>query len=350
MTTNILKQVAGIDVAQKELVVSLGKMDEQTHIELFAYKTFPNNIKGFNSLIEWVSKVGVKEVPCRFVMEATGVYHELLAYFLFDHGFPLSIVLPNKISNYARTLDIKTITDKTASQAITQFGLERKLDLWKKPLKVFKDLRQLTRERGQMIAERTLLKNQLHAEQAEAVPNYSSINRVNERISLLDKQEKEILVELAIIVQQEKTLAEQVKNITTIPGVGKLTAVIVLAETNGFELIRNKKQLVSYAGLDIKEKQSGTSVKGKPRISKKGNRHLRHAMHLPALSALRHNERFKAIFVRLVSKHGIKMKAAVALHRKLLELIYIIWKTNKPFDKDYMQTTIPFDQQPGEIN
>jgi len=201
-----------------------------------------------------------------------------------------------------------------------------------------------------MIAERTLLKNQLHAEQAEAVPNYSSINRVNERISLLDKQEKEILVELAIIVQQEKTLAEQVKNITTIPGVGKLTAVIVLAETNGFELIRNKKQLVSYAGLDIKEKQSGTSVKGKPRISKKGNRHLRHAMHLPALSALRHNERFKAIFVRLVSKHGIKMKAAVALHRKLLELIYIIWKTNKPFDKDYMQTTIPFDQQPGEIN
>jgi len=107
----------------------------------------------------------------------------------------------------ARTLDIKTITDKTASQAITQFGLERKLDLWKKPLKVFKDLRQLTRERGQMIAERTLLKNQLHAEQAEAVPNYSSINRVNERISLLDKQEKEILVELAIIVQQEKTLA-----------------------------------------------------------------------------------------------------------------------------------------------
>jgi len=350
MTTNILKQVAGIDIAQKELVVTLGKMDEQTDIELFAYKTFPNNVKGFKSLTEWVSKVGVTHVQCRFVMEATGVYHESLAYFLFDSGYEVSILLPNKISNYVKTLDIKTITDKTASQAIARFGLERKLDLWKKPLKVFKDMRQLTRERGQLIVERTILKNQLHAEQAEAMPNYSSINRVNERIALLDKQEKAILVELATIIKQEKKLADQVKNITSIPGVGKITAVIVLAETNGFELIRNKKQLVSYAGLDIKEKLSGTSVKGKPKISKKGNKHLRHAMHLPALSAIQHNERFKAIFVRLVSKHGIKMKAAVAIHRKLLELIYIIWKTNKPFDKNYMQTTIPFDQQPGETN
>ncbi len=104
-----------------------------------------------------------------------------------------------------------------------------------------------------------------------------------------------------------------------------LTAATVLAETNGFELIRNKRQLTSYAGLDVKEKQSGTSVKGKPRISKKGNKYLRKAMHLPALAAIRNDERFKAIFVRLVSKHGIKMKAAVAVQRKLLEMIFILF-------------------------
>ena len=71
----------------------------------------------------------------------------------------------------------------------------------------------------------------------------------------------------------------------SIPGVGLLTAATVLAETNGFDLIRNKRQLTSYAGLDVKEKQSGTSVKGKPRISKKGNKYLRKAMHLPALDS-----------------------------------------------------------------
>lgn len=340
--TNIVKQVVGIDVAQKELVVSAGRMDQEMTLDIFAFKTFPNNEKGFKALILWVEKISNKVVKLRYVMEATGVYHEPLAYYLNDNGFEVSIVLPNKISNFFRTLDVNTITDKTASQTITRFGLERKLDMWQKPKKVFRDLKQLTRERDQLIAERTFLKNQLHAEKAEAFPNERSIGRVNKRIQLINTQEIEIKTEIAAILQQDKQLVKQVENITTIPGVGKLTAVIVLAETNGFELIRNKKQLVSYSGLDVKEKQSGTSVKGKPRISKKGNRHLRKAMHLPALSAIRNNTRFKATFVRLVSKHGIKMKAVVALQRKLLELIYVVWKTNKVYDKDYFQTKNSF--------
>lgn len=335
--TNIVKQAVGIDVAQKELVVSMGSMNQEMTVEIFAFKTFSNNEKGFKALTQWVEKLSKKEGNLRYVMEATGVYHEPLAYYLTGNDLEVSIVMPNKISNFFRTLDVNTITDKTASQTITRFGLERKLDIWQKPKKIFRDLRQLTRERDQLIAERTFLKNQLHAEQAEVFPNEGSIGRMNKRIELINSQEVEIKAEIAGTLQQDKQLVKQVEKIITIPGVGKLTAVIVLAETNGFELIRNKKQLVSYSGLDVREKQSGTSVKGKPRISKKGNRHLRKAMHLPALSAIRNNERFKAIFVRLVSKHGIKMKAVVALQRKLLELIYVVWKTNKSYDKDYLQ-------------
>jgi len=124
--------------------------------------------------------------------------------------------------------------------------------------------------------------------------------------------------------------------ICTIPGIGLLTAAIILGETNGFELIRNKRQLTSYAGLDVKEKQSGTSVKGVPRISKRGNKNLRKAMHLPALSAIRYDERFKAIFIRLVSKHGKKMKAAVAIQRKLLEMTYTLYKKQEKYDNAYL--------------
>jgi transposase len=337
---NIVKQAAGIDVAQNELVVSLGRMDHDTGINIFAFKTFPNNAKGFNNLITWVNKLAEKEMKIRYVMEATGVYHEKLAYYLSDQQQEVSIVLPNKISNYFRTLDIKTITDKTASQAICRFGLERKLEVWQKPKKIFKDLKQLTRERDQLIADRTVLKNQLHAEQAEAFPNESSIKRVTKRIQLIDKQELEIRAEITAIVKTDTELVRKVNTITTIPGVGKLTAVIVLAETNGFELIKSKKQLVSYSGLDVRLKDSGTSVKSKPKISKKGNSHLRKAMHMPALAAMSFNEQHKAVFVRLVSKHGIKMKAAVAVQRKILELIYTIYKTGKAFDKNYTNIQI----------
>jgi len=333
----IVKQIAGIDVAQDELVVCLGKMYDDWTPELYAHKTFANTAKGFISFTEWVTRLTDVSVPVRFVMEATGVYHESLAYYLDEQGLEVSIVVPNKISNYARTLTVKTVTDKTASEAIARFGLERNLDQWSRPKGIFKKLRQLTRERGQLVEERTVLKNQLHAEQAQAEPYKKSIERIKKRVVLLDKQEKEILEELRSLIKTDNEMQQLVILLCSLPGIGILTAATVLGETNGFDLIRNKRQLTSYAGLDVKEKQSGTSVKGKPRISKKGNKHLRKAMHMPALAAIRHDERFKAIFARLISKHGIKMKAVVAIQRKLLEMMYILYKTNKSYDKNYLQ-------------
>lgn len=334
--TNILKQVAGIDVAQKELVVSLGRMTNTLEPEIHAFKAFANKPSGFSAMEAWVKKHAGQQVPVRYVMEATGVYHEKLAYYLTDQGQEVSIVLPNKINNYAKTLEIKTVTDKTASMAICQFGLEKKLDQWQQPKKIYRDLKQLTRERDQIVAERTVAKCQLHAEQAEAFPNERSIARLNQRIQLYNVQEKEVKFDIDEIIKTDKDFAGRLKNATSIPGVAKLTATIVAAETNGFELIKNKKQIVSFSGLDIKEKESGTSVKGKSKISKRGNRHLRKAMHMPALSAIQHSPRFKALFVRLVSKHGIKMKAAVAVQRKLLELIYTLWDTNTKYDENHV--------------
>ena len=332
----VVKQVAGIDVAQKELVVTLGRMLDDFSIELFSYKVFKNNDSGVKLLVDWVNKLTGYEVPVRYVMEATGVYHQKFAYYLVDNGCEISIVLPNKISNYIRTLELKTITDKTCSQAIAQFGLERKLDKWAKPKSIYKELQQLTRERDQIVQERSVIKNEMHTKKTESEPNQKSLERMQARIRFLNSQEKEIKADITDIVSKDPDLKQVINNITTIPGVGELTAVIVLAETNGFELIRNKSQLSSYAGLDVKEKQSGTSVKGKPRISKKGNRNLRKSMHLPSLTAVKWDENFKNIYARLISKNGIKMKALVAVQRKILELIYILFKNETVYDKEYI--------------
>lgn len=331
----VVKQVTGIDVAQKELVVTLGRMFDDFTIELFSYKVFKNSDAGIKLLVEWVNKKMDRKLAVRYVMEATGVYHQKFACYLEENNQQVSIVLPNKISNYIRTLEMKTITDKSCSQAITQFGLERKLDTWTKPKKSYKELQQLTRERDQIVQERSIIKNQIHAEKSEAMPNKKSLNRMQSRIQFLNAQETEIKSDIAQIINNNPELKETIDRITTIPGVGSLTATIVLAETNGFELIRSKSQLTSYAGLDVKEKQSGTSVKGKPRISKKGNRNLRKAMYLPALTAVKWDDNFKDVYARLVSKHGIKMKALVAIQRKLLELIYILFKNETIYDNEY---------------
>lgn len=337
MIKRLLKQVVGIDVAQKELVVSLGNMDEAAAIHIYASKTFLNNEKGFMALILWVKKHTIEEYPLRYVMEATGVYHEALAYFLSNKAYSISIVMPNKITNFFKTLEIKTVTDKSMAEAIAMFGLEKKLANWIQPKKVFRELRQITRERDQLIVERTMLKNQLHAEQVEAYPSVKTIIRIKDRIKMTNKQLNETMAEIKESIKNDAELTQAVALMTTIPGIGVLTSAVIMAETNGFELIRSTSQLSSYAGFDVKEKESGTSIKGKPRISKRGNRHLRKAMHMPALAAIRHSERYKAVFARIVARNGIKMKATVAVQRKLLEIAYTIYKTKEPYNAEYLQ-------------
>jgi transposase len=170
MEKRLLKQVAGIDVAQKELVVALGNVDQETTTSIYANKPFPNTHKGIIAMVSWVKKQTNAAYPLKYVMEATGVYHEALAYFLSENGYAVSIVMPNKVTNFFRTLEVKTVTDKSMAATITLFGLSKKLEDWVPPQAAFRELRQLTRERDQLIAERTILKNQLHAEQIEAYP------------------------------------------------------------------------------------------------------------------------------------------------------------------------------------
>jgi transposase len=332
---SIYKEVIGVDVANNELVVSFGRLKADLSVEIFAYKVFKNNELGFCAFLLWAKIQTSASVPFKVVMEATGVYHQKFAYFLEERGHEISIVLPNKISNYQRTLDVKTITDKSMSECIARFGLSRQLTVWKKPKVIFRNMQQLTRERYQIVDERSAIKNQKHAEQIEAYPNESTLRRLNARIVFLNQQEAEIKQELDDLIDSDSKLKETVGKVCSIPGVGKLTVATIIGETNGFDLILNKRQLVSYAGYDVVDKSSGTSIKGKPKMSKKGNVHIRKAMHLPALSAIRHDENFRGFYTRLVQKSGVKMKGVVAVSRKLLELIYILFTKNEKYDKSF---------------
>jgi len=298
-------------------------------------RNLPNNKGGLQKLIRWVMKLTKAEVKILFAIEATGVYHERAAEYLFDKGMSVSVLVPRRVSNFTKSLEIKTITDDISALAIAHFGLLKKLELWKKPDQINRYLRDLTREREQLMQERSSVKNMLHAEQAGAWGNPNAIARMKSHIAFLDKQIKEIEHEIDKAVDNNKPLKEKLKVIQSIKGVGLITAVTIVSETDGFSLILNSRQLVSYAGLDVIQKQSGTSVRGKPRISHRGNRHIRKALHFPALTAIRHDLVMRGHFSRLVSRHGIKMKAAVAVQRKILVLVYTLWKTNNPYDPNY---------------
>jgi len=331
----VIKQSVGIDCGKVELVVAFGVMLEGFEEKIISNIVFKNNAEGFKKLLKWAGKLTDTTVELVYVIEATGVYHEKVSLHLHNEGCKICVMLPNKVKAFSQTLTVKTVNDKTSSQAIAYLGLEKKLDAWQPPHPVYGVLKQLTRERDQLIEERTLCKNRLHAEESGAWPNAGSVKRLKQRIKLLNKQMEEIDEEIKSIVEKHDWLKKKLEYVCSIKGIALLSAITIISETNGFNLVRNKKQLVSYAGLDVVEKESGISVKGKTRISRKGNKYVRKALHFPALVAIVHNEQMKAVYSRLVSKHGIKMKAAVAVQKKMLELVYVLWKNEKMFDENY---------------
>jgi transposase len=330
-----IRQCVGIDCSKDRLDAAISFLDETFHSKVHATEIFENNLKGIKLLMKWIRKLCLKEIPYQVVVEATGVYHEQLAYFLVNNGFSICIVLPNKIRNYCRSTDIRTVTDKISARQIADFGLVKKLDNWIVPDKIYSQLKALSRERLQLLDEKTAVLNQLHAYRHAAFTSPNTEHRSEKRIEYLKKQIEQIENEMNELVNENPSLKEKVEKICSIKGLGFITVISIVSETNGFNLIRNHRQLVCYAGYDIIVKDSGTSVKSKPRISHKGNKYIRKALFFPALTAVKYNTHLQNFYNRLLEKKHIKMKCYVAVQRKLLVLIYTLWNKNEVYNPDY---------------
>lgn len=348
---DVLKQVVGIDCAQKELVCCLGNLNSKLDTQLKASKTLLNTDKGIHRLIAWADRLAASSVEPFFVIEATGVYHQKLAYELHRQGRKVVVVLPSRASKFAQTLKVRTVTDGTAAKALMQMGLEKQLDLWSPPHPTFARLKQLTRERKRLKDEISRLKNQRHADGVAVQTLPGTLQRIAQRLELAEEHIKAIEQQIEALIAENEQLSRQFAYVCSIKGVGLMTAATVVSEADGFNMVRNVRQLVSYAGYDVVEKQSGTSVKGKPRISKKGNTYIRRALYFPAITAVRHDRRLGRFYERLHTKHDIKMKAYTAVQRKLLILIYTLWSKQEPYDPNYQQKKVeqPQPAAPHEL-
>jgi len=331
----IIKQCAGIDCAKKDFTVTMSLSDAYQEIKHLSFRTFQNDEQGFKAFNKWIGKLAKKSLPMLFLMEATGVYHQKLAYFLKDLEYDVAVVAPKQARDFSRTLKIKKIDDKIASRYLSIMGLEKKIELWNKPDLTYSELRHLAREKEQIQQHITMLKNNMEAAVSGVGVFKNTLKRLNDTLKGLVKQKAQILNEIKQLIHTNKELKEKAEKIISIPGVGYLTAATIIGETDGFSQTKNKRQLVSYAGYDVINHESGTSIKTKTRISKRGNKNIRKAMHMPALASIRSGGNSKDTFTRITSKTGIKMKGVVAVQRKLLVLIYTLWKNNTSYDPDY---------------
>lgn len=333
-----VRQCLGIDVSKDDLALSFMNLEQDNRTRILTSKKLSNNKTGFAKLSILLKKFrAAQDIPFCVVMEATGVYYEDLAYYLHEQEVKVCVVLPNKSKAFAKSLDYKSKTDSIDAKILAQMGLERNLSPWKPLSDKMLIVKRLCRERVALQNHKTSVKNQLHAMNHAHKSNTEAVKRAKTLVKFLEKQIKEVEQQIKAEVANDQALKLKVDNITTIKGVGFITAVTVISETNGFSLIKNKAQLVSYAGYDVVENSSGSSVKGKTRISKKGNSFLRRAMHFPALTSVKYVPELKAIYDRVFFNTRIKMKAVVAVQRKILVLIYTLFKYDSVYDPNYLE-------------
>ncbi|MFD1628847.1 IS110 family transposase [Pseudopedobacter beijingensis] len=329
----MLKYSLGIDISKKDFHACLSVINTCQEVNVKASRKFPNHTEGFRELCTWITKHRKESnIPLCITMEATGVYFEACALYLFKSGHKVSVVLPNKAKQYLKALGLKTKNDKIDASGLARMGAQQNLENWEPLDDFFYSLRALTRHHQSLQELKTNIKNQLHADMHSIYSSKAVIKQLKKLVATLDKQIEETAAAISKHISGNKEVAAKTDKIQQIKGIGIITIATVLAETNGFALFSSIPQLVSYAGYDVEENQSG-SRKGKTRISKKGNSRIRRCLHLPAFNVVRYNMGdFRPFYERILSRHNQKMKAYVAVQKKLLVLIYTLWKKNEDFN------------------
>jgi transposase len=340
---NILKYGLGIDVAKEKFDACISTIDQLQHVMIRAQCSFNNNKKGFEAFFLWVTKNTRLAIPVVYLMEATGVYYEQLAWFLHNKNCSVSVIVPNKAKKYKEALGLKSKNDRIDARGLAQMACEQNNTTWKPLSTNIYLLRLITRQIQSLSQQATLLKNQLHSLQYGMYRDKAIEKMYAKQLILLEKNKESLQLRVEQIVQNDEILNKKFSNICKIKGLGLQSLAVIVAETNGFAAFENIAQLVSYAGYDVVENQSGKRS-GKTKISKKGNSHIRRCLHFPAFNMITYEVApFKNLYERVYEKSKIKMKAYTAVQKKLLEFIFILWKKDEAFDPNYQ------DKSSGDV-
>lgn len=330
----VLKFSLGVDMSKDKFDCCLSYCDKG-EIIIVAEKSFDNSLKGFKALLSWLKSKTGKSQTLHVVMEATGVYHESLAHYIFDNSqYPISILLPIKVKYYFKSMNVKSKTDKIDAVLLSRYGLERRSLRWSPMSRNIRAVKQLSREYRDLKKQLNVLKNKLHAKEHAYRTERTVLKIIKQQIKLIENQCILLEFELKEIVLNDTFLNEKMDKICTIPGVGFMTAITIVGETNGFELIENGKQLCSYAGMDVRQNMSGNKT-GKSRLSKRGNKYIRQAIYMPALTSSRRIKSLNNFYERINEKNKCKKVGLLAVARKLLILIYTLWKNDEEFIPEY---------------
>lgn len=312
----------GIDVSKAKLDCALRLPNGKFHT-----KVVSNTPEGFAALLTWLATQQADQP--HVCMEATGIYWEAVAQFLAAKGLTVSVVNPAQIKAYAASCLTRTKTDKVDAKLIANFCAERNPGPWQAPSEAELTLRALVLRLDALQTMRTQESNRLDVSR-EAVRS-----NIQDHLNWLDVEIKHLAQAIKAHIDNHPGLKQQRDLLDSIPGLGERTIAIILAFYSDTRRFANSRQAAAYSGLDPRQRESGSRVKGKPKLSKVGHAFLRKALYMPAMVTLYKTAWGKQFKARL-SASGKPPKLIIgAMMRKLIHVAFGVLKSQKTFDPSF---------------
>jgi transposase len=333
--------LAGLDVGAKTLTLAIRKNGK-----IQKPRDFGNDATAHAALIQALRHAHV----ARVCVEATGVYHLDVAVALHDAGgFEVMVVNPKAARRFAEAMMSRTKTDPVDAALLAEFAARMPFVPWVRPADEVLAVRAFGRYLAGLTKQRTQLKNQLHAWQQSNTTPGAIVTAVSGQIQDLDIQIELIRAQALQLILDHPALYRPYELLVSVKGIAQASAIALLGELRVLPEDMTARQWVAMAGLDPRHYQSGSSVNKKPRISKAGNRYLRGALYMPALSATRHDPHLRGFYQHLVEHRGLKkLQAVCAVMRKLLTALHAMLSTHTCFDGSRLFALPPEAIAPAE--
>lgn len=315
--------VAGVEVSADVLVVALDNGQLRS-------SEFPNTALGHQQMLRWLRKHAIQIRAC---MESTGLYGLDAALVLHGQpGIEIMVANPRSVRHFGCAMMERSKTDPIDARLLAEYARRMPFQPWQPPSRAGRQLCALARAIHQLTEINSMQKNQLHAACATATTPKIVLRELERSLANHQRSIQRLTREALRLIASDAELQKRFELLLSFPGIAQTSALQLLGELVLLSPDFNVRQWVAYAGLDPRQYSSGKSVEKKVRISKVGNRHLRRALFMPALVAVRRNPQFRAYYRCLLAHGKLKMVALVAAMRKLLHGIYGVFQTREPFN------------------
>ncbi len=304
----------GIDVAKEKLdvVLLVGQRN--------GYRVFPNSAPGFEQLSSWLLQEQVQQVHA--CLEATGSYSDAIALFLFEHGHTVSILNPSVLVNYRKSKNARSKTDKLDATLLSYYAQEMQPLPWRPLPQEVMTLRSLLAYRDDVQQMLLQARNRKYAGRLDPWVHQRVQTHIDQLVNDLKGVEERIWASL----EEDENRKDIWTRLQTIRGIGRLSATRLIAHIGEIERFTHPGSLVSLAGIAVKQRESGSSVRGRAQMDRHGRQSLRQILYMCALVSLRWDKHMRQWAQRLKERGKPSKVVIVAVMRKLLHIVYGVWK------------------------